>query len=220
MSVKGTEISAYDGPVKVHILAYNIDTNSDAYKAFYKNLLEGSIERGKDILQKLKGEGIVLSLDDVLAKRQNDVSPLHAMYIAQTGAEKGYGKDKFDFYAKYLNFGMPAFSVISRPSPEETTDAIHDAGGVAFLAHPGRISLNEEDKIKLIERLISHGLDGIEAVYFGHDDEQTKYYLSLAGKYNLLVSGGSDTHGPGTIRQVGVPEFYMSEKLKAAFKLP
>ncbi|MCD8201418.1 MAG: PHP domain-containing protein, partial [Clostridia bacterium] len=193
-TVKGTEVSAYDGDTKVHICAYNIDTGSKVYGDFLERLIAGARDRTVEKLALLETAGIHLTLEDVEAERRSPLSPIHAMYIAEAGAKKGYAADRFEFYGKYLDAGGVAFSVKCRPSPEETVDIIHAAGGIASLAHPGRITLGVEDKIKLIEKLLGHGLDAIEAVYSSHTAEQTKYYCDLAERYGLLVTGGSDTH--------------------------
>ena len=84
-------------------------------------------------------------------------------------------------------------------------------GGFCSIAHPGRISLEKEGVIKLLERLIPLGLGGIEAVYSGHTDSQTQYYKELADRYSLLVTGGSDTHFKEGNRKVGVPYFIPSK---------
>lgn len=43
--------------------------------------------------------------------------------------------------------------------------------------------------------MISYGLKGIEVFHSSHSKEEMGYYLEIANKYNLLVSGGSDFHG-------------------------
>ena len=217
--VDGEEISAYDGDVKVHILGYGMDAHCPANLDFHKKISEGAEARCADILKKLSSGGINISLDEVRAERYCKDAPLHAMYVAAAGAKKGYAGSPVDFYVRYLNYGRIGFSVIQRPSPEETVRCIKQSGGFASLAHPGRITLPKEGVISLIERLNAVGLDGIEAVYSGHTDYETQYYEELAARYGLLVTGGSDTHAPGGNRKVGDPPFYPSEALLAALKI-
>jgi predicted metal-dependent phosphoesterase TrpH len=79
---------------------------------------------------------------------------------------------------------------------------IHDAGGIASLAHPG---LLEHDD--WIPDLAARGLDAIEAYHSGHDPVQTAGYLSTAKRLKLGISGGSDYHGDdshGDVRPGGV----------------
>lgn len=73
---------------------------------------------------------------------------------------------------------------------------IRQAGGVAVLAHPHQLKLEGPELEALLQQLISLGLQGIEAHYSRHTAEQTRLYLQLAEKYGLLVTSGSDFHGP------------------------
>ncbi|HEX7618862.1 MAG TPA: histidinol phosphatase, partial [Verrucomicrobiae bacterium] len=67
---------------------------------------------------------------------------------------------------------------------------IHQAGGIAVMAHPG---LNRTDEV--IPDLVDAGLDGIECFHTKHSTATSERYLEIAGKFNLLVTGGSDCHG-------------------------
>lgn len=219
VAVRGEEISAYDGEVKVHILGYNMDLGCGEYAAFHKRLDDGAERRTADILKKLAAKGVSIKYEDVLKERRFSRTPIHAMHIAAAGARRGYASSPVDFYARYLNYGTAGFSCICRPSPEETVRFIKACGGICSLAHPGRISMEKEGVISLIERLRACGLDGIEAVYSGHTDSQTQYYKEIAAEYALLITGGSDTHYFGGNRNIGTPPFYPDERLLAALGL-
>ena len=218
-AVDGIEISAYEGDLKVHTLGYNLDFNSPIYLQFYKKCLKGSIERAEDSLTKLNRGGIKISMEEVLAERKNDNSPVHTMLISYAAVKKGYTSNPHDFYAKYLNYGKIGFSNVGRPSPESAVEMIVSCGGISSLAHPGRIDASQSEIIALIERLKSCGLNGIEAVYSGHTAKETQYYKELAEKYGLIVTGGSDTHFKSGSHLVGTPEFYPDEALLSALKL-
>ncbi len=219
LTVSATEVSSYDGDVKVHLLAYGLDKDGAAYKNFYKKCMDGAEERARDILKKLRTVGVEIPIEEVAASRYSDRTPLHSSHVARAGARLGYERDSGAFFNKYLNYGGAGFSCICRPDPESTVDMIHAAGGLCSLAHPGRITLEKEDKIALIRRLVARGLDGIEAVYSGHTVSETAYYKEIAQSFNLYVTGGSDTHYPTGKRQVGTPEFYPDERLLAALKI-
>lgn len=81
----------------------------------------------------------------------------------------------------------------TRPIYEDTIQAIHRAGGKAFLAHPGRYK-NKIDIEKEIDNMILIGLDGIEVWYPDHSKEFSDFLLKKIKKYHLLASGGSDDH--------------------------
>lgn len=217
--VDGVEVSAYDGDIKVHILCYGMDYSSPEYISFAQKRLAGAEERTFDILKKLSAIGINIEYGEVLRERKSKQSPIHGMYIARAGARKGYASSPVDFFAKYLNYGKVGFSCICRPTPEETVELCARCSGFCSLAHPGRISADEEWVYKLILNLKGYGLGGIEAVYSGHTDRQTQYYTGLAESLSLLVTGGSDTHYKEGNRRIGDPCFYPSEELLSVLKI-
>ena len=82
-------------------------------------------------------------------------------------------------------------------SVEEAIEAIHEAGGLAILAHPYRMKLSDNVLFEGIKEMKAKGLDGVEAHYtnYGEDTmEQIKKTLRMAVALDLLVSGGSDYH--------------------------
>lgn len=210
-AVNGVEISAYVGTVKVHTLGYNLDKKK--IEPFLYRLREGSLERAADIVSKLNKSGIGLTMDDVCASRSYPDSPVHVFHIAAAAVKKGYAENPWDFFNAYLAYGKPAFSCICRPSPERTVEEITAAGGLAVVAHPGRISMDKEALRKTVTGLKERGLGGIEVYYSTHTDKETAYYKRLAESLGLLCTGGSDTHRPEGGREIGKPRFYASEEL-------
>ncbi len=216
--VGGVEISAYSS-VKVHVLGYNLDRECAAYKKFFSGLYDGAEERTRDILKKLARCGVKVSYEEVVKERKSAASPVHTFYIARAASRKGYGRSPVDFYMTYLNAGCRAYSAVCRPTPEQAVEVIKACGGVSSLAHPGRITLADGDRLNLIDALVSCGLDGIEAEYSGHTVKETAYYKEIAESRKLLVTGGSDTHHAEGGKRVGTPEFYPDERLLAALKI-
>lgn len=218
-SVAGIEISAYDGDVKVHTLGYGFDIANVEFLRFLENLREGSERRADVIVEKLNSAGINITFKEAADERKFANTPLHTMHIAQAAVKKGYEKDIFAFYKKYLMRGCPAFSNICRPSPEEAINMISSAGGIAVVAHPGRIGLPKAELSALIKRLASAGLKGIEAIYPTHTVIETAYFKELAEELGLYVTGGSDAHFKGGSREIGEPEFHLSEELRQRLKI-
>lgn len=217
-AVDGIEISAYTC-VKVHTLGYGLNKNCPAFRAYERRAVEGSVERCRDILKKLASRGIELSEGEVLAERTIEDTPVHSMFICRAAAKKGYAKNAGEFYLSYLVGGKCAYSDVGRVTPLEAVRVISECGGIASLAHPGRILLAEEEKEKLLKTLVDNGLRGIEAVYSGHTERETAYYKEMARKYNLVVTGGSDTHYAGGSRSIGTPAFCPDEELLDALKI-
>ena len=159
-------------------------------------------------------------MDEVLAYRKSELSPVHAMHIARACALKGYcGGSAEKVYFNYIAEGKCAFSNLCRPTPYETAEVIAACGGFSSLAHPGRIDLPSGELLKLIGRMKACGLGGIEAVYSAHTQDETAYYKETARTFDLLVTGGSDTHYDGGYRKIGTPGFYIGEALAEKLKI-
>ena len=132
-------------------------------------------------------------------------------HIAQTMVKKGYFHNVADTFAQLLEKGKPAYVSHYRLEPGEIIDLIKNSGGTPVLAHPKLVKDDE-----LVEELLKKGIEGIEAIYPRHTDEDTKRYLEMADKYHLLVTGGSDFHGiagrlPKFLGEFTVPDEYAEE---------
>jgi predicted metal-dependent phosphoesterase TrpH len=110
--------------------------------------------------------------------------------VARELVRAGYVTSVQDAFDKWLATGKPAFINRTGPSPATIVDAIHDAGGIASMAHPGVTKRDE-----LIGPLAEHGLDAIEVYHSDHAPEDQYYYRLIAERHGLLISGGSDFHG-------------------------
>lgn len=86
------------------------------------------------------------------------------------------------------------------PEPQAVIEAIHEADGIAVLAHPGQY-----DSFELLDELIELGLDGVEVWHPSNTPEQVEYLEKKAKQKKLLMTGGSDFHGMynATKRKIG-----------------
>lgn len=146
-------------------------------------------ERARKMVQRLRELGMPLSYEDVL--RQAGDAPVGRPHIARALLEAGYVESVKEAFDRWLHRGGPAYVPREKLSPAEAVQAIIDAGGVPVLAHPGRI-----DGQWVIQELIDAGLEGLECHYPEHTPEQTERYLGLAREHGLVVTGGTDYHGP------------------------
>ena len=99
-------------------------------------------------------------------------------------------------YTHYLAKNGPAYVPKEKLELEAAIQLIHQAGGLAILAHP--VSLRYANYARMGEEILKFkalGLDGVEVFYPSHDYYFTKWLLDFVGKYFLAVSGGSDFHG-------------------------
>ncbi len=97
------------------------------------------------------------------------------------------------------------------PTPQETLEAIHDAGGIAVLAHPGFYN-----NFELLDELIELGLDGVEVWHPENTPEQTEYLKKLAKKHHLVMTGGSDFHGSFNAKPIKLGDYGPDEEALAA----
>lgn len=218
--IPGVEISAYLNYLKIHILGYGFDAENPDFRRFMSWLAEGSEQRACRMLERLKSNNnIILDISEVFAERIAEDVPVHAMHIARVAAKHGFAQTPFEFYGNYLMPGKPAFSLKGRPTPWMAINAITEAGGIAVLAHPGRINLNKRSLKNMIKRLAGKGLQGIEAVYSTHTYDETAYFKEIAEAYGLYVTGGSDCHFSGGDKKIGEPVFLPSEGLLQRLKI-
>jgi predicted metal-dependent phosphoesterase TrpH len=102
----------------------------------------------------------------------------------------GLCKSLEEAFDRFLKLNRPAWVPKCKISAMEGIELIHDAGGVAVMAHPG---LNKTDEV--IPKMVEAGLDGIECFHTKHTPSTSQHYLQIAKKHSLLVTGGSDCHG-------------------------
>lgn len=204
--VSGWEVSAYDKIGKVHVLGYRCKRNG-AYFDFLQERIRGSYLRAEDMIKKANAHfGLKLTLADAEREHAKKEAPMHTMHVVRA-YQKALNADLGALYVKIFAKGRPAYSDLCRPTPFDAVRVIHETGGIACLAHPGRIK-NGAERQALMEELCRAGLDGIECTYTTHSPEQTAYFKAFAVKYNLLQTGGSDFHCfDGGRHEIGVPVF-------------
>lgn len=82
-------------------------------------------------------------------------------------------------------------------SPARVIARIHEAGALAFLAHP-LAPCEDLDRVgRLLAELRRAGLDGVEALYKPYPPDVRSSLVHLASRHGLLIAGGSDFHGNG-----------------------
>ena len=233
--VRGWEVSSYEGACKVHSLGYGCREN-EAYSRFLQERFSGALVRADEMIRKANALfHLDVTMDEVEGYHVRKHAPVHTMHVVTAFARRLNVK-RGDLYRDVFARGGPAFSGACRPTPTDAINVIHETGGVAVLAHPGRILDLAEDEIMryrsaddteravlreksnelrdgLMCRLIEQGLDGIECVYTTHTVTETEHFSKLARRHGLLITGGSDYHQDGTRNVLGLPPFDADGKL-------
>ncbi len=130
---------------------------------------------------------------DFIVKCASGSTNLYKQHIMRALMEAGYTTTIFgELFDKLFTKSSPENILVEAtyPSPQETLEAIHDAGGIAVLAHPGFY-----DSFELLDELIELGLDGVEVWHPENTPEQQELLKKIAKKHHLVMTGGSDFHG-------------------------
>ncbi len=200
--IVGIELSACFNGSEIHLLGYFMDHTNKELIDSLAGFQEERMKRAMRIIGKLNKMNIPLDIDSVLEQVRGD--SVGRPHIANALVNEGHADSYHQAFTKYIGNGRPAYEQKWNFSPEDTIQLINKAGGLSFLAHPGR-SVGED----LLLRLIKAGLDGIEVIHPHHSPELVQYYHGIVGEYFLLESGGSDFHGgqkgdDGTFGQFGI----------------
>lgn len=187
----------------LHILGYNINPNSKPLKQLISSCQASRVEKIQKTLELLKEkEGIELTFEEV--KKYSLNGTMGRPHIAQAMLEKGYISTLEEAFEKYIGKGKPAYVSGRNTTPEEVIKAIKKARGIPVLAHPFQMNLPTiEETLKKVESLVAVGLEGVEAIYPEHTQEQTYELIRYAAMHNLYVTAGSDFHGGNKPNKLG-----------------
>lgn len=188
--VKGIEFSIDAGKSEFHLLGLFIDDKNEQLNESLNELQSKRIERVHKILAALNSLGFPLDFSDIIAQAKNNTKSFGRPHIAAALVKKEYFKTEQEAFEKVLYFGGPAYIENERIVLKEAVELIHNAGGLAIVAHPYKIK-----EQNLLKEAVTIGVDGLEAYYPYHTPEMIKLYLAFAHQYKLKVSGGSDYHG-------------------------
>ena len=194
--INGIELSAKTDKGRMHILGYGIDLKNKALNKKMIDLKDNSINSVLSIMEQIKRDyGIRFGYDDI-KELVNANHNLGRPDLAKLCVKYGYATSSQDAFDKYL---IDAYNKTRQTSKglqyQECLELIKNSGGIPVLAHPKSLELSEKEFLILLKEMISCGLKGIEVYHSSHSKEEMDYYLEIANKYGLLISGGSDFHG-------------------------
>jgi phosphoribosyl 1,2-cyclic phosphate 1,2-diphosphodiesterase len=213
--IPGVEISATDSKRgrKVHLLCYLSDS---------PNRLEG-LCRDNLVKRKRASQHMVIKVSqrypttpEMIVKCASGSTNIYKQHIMHALMECGVTDQIFgSLYDELFSRESDINVVVDAkfPEPSEILEAIHEAGGIAVLAHPCLF-----DSLELLDELIALGLDGIEVWHPQCSEKQIDCLKAIANKHNLLMTGGSDFHGMYTNGKVSIgdlitPDEQMSQLL-------
>lgn len=224
--ISGCEMKCVYKNTPVEVLGYNIDIDKirnfnnlgqEKYLNIQKRYLEHIKQAGKQIGLKFNDEL------DINMKRMQYASDIFEKEILKYPEnmeilKKNHLEIKPNFYrAQQCNPDSIFYidETTSFPSMKEVIKEIHNAGGLAFLAHAYIYPF--DNTLEIVEEMINtHKLDGIECYYSYFSNDQTQNLIKLCNKYNLYMSGGTDFHGknrPDTQMGIGTGNLRIEKEI-------
>ena len=213
--IPGVELSATATKTgkKVHLLCYLSDAPDRLEGLCHRNSLARKKAAHYMMLQVAKRYPVAAEL---IVKCATGSTNIYKQHIMQALMECGFSRDIYgEMYHKLFDKDSPESVLVTPKYPdiEEVLTAIHDAGGIAVLAHPYFF-----DNLDSLPRLIENGLDGIEVWHPCATEEQQAELKKIATKNKLLMTGGTDFHGlynldPVSIGDVLTPDDAMAKLL-------
>lgn len=218
--VPGVELSTEYKEKEVHMVGLFLDETNPKLLEHLSRFRDNRDNRNQKMYQKLQEEGF-----DITEEALREMFPdavLTRAHVARFLVEKGYITSISVAFEKYIGDGCRCYVEREKITPQEAIDLIHEAGGIAILAHPILYHMSDQRLRELISDCKEHGLEGIEALYSTYQPGDERYIRRLASEYDLKLSGGSDFHGsnkPAISLGSGMGHLYVPyellEKLKS-----
>ena len=194
--VTGIELSAKIDKGKCHILGYNYDINSEILNEKIKELKEMSKYNILLVVQYLKKNFNINLKDSDLENIFNKQGTFNNVQIAKLLVDLGYTKTIDESFINYIQEAKEKVRNEKREfSPYECIEIIKKAGGIPVLAHNYQLRKNYIELKDYLVDLKKHGLMGLECYHSGFRNSSMLNNVSLAQRYGLLTTGGSDYHG-------------------------
>lgn len=191
--IPGVELSSDYKDTDIHIVGLDIDYQNVDFTAHLEHFQQERIQRNRKMCMRLADAGFSITYDALLSAFPDAV--LTRAHFARFLYDSGEAKSTAEVFNRYIGSHCPCYVPREKVTPMHAVSLIKKAGGTAVLAHPMLYHMNEAQLCELIEQLKQFGLDGIEAIYSCNTENEEAYVRSLASRYHLAISGGSDFHG-------------------------
>ncbi len=200
--ITGVEIKVdYDG-IPGELLGYFIDPSSQAMVSLFSFMREARERRMEAMVEQCRDSlDLDISVAEVRSLAQGSIGRPH---LAKILVDKGVVKTMREAFDRLIGAGGECYVPLERPQFRAATDAIHAAGGVTSVPHPCFIAIDDWDSFS--DKLLAAGVDGIESFYPYMDGDNRLHIApeeirSLARRKGFLLTGGSDDHGPNSVKE-------------------
>lgn len=186
--VTGIEINTTYRDNEVHVLGYGVPLGAPALDTLVARNVTARRDRVDRMVAQLQRAGYGITREAVVREGER-AHALGRPHVAKALIRAGMVPDIDYAFRHLLRAGKPGYVPSNHVTPQVAIETIHQVGGVAVLAHPGRL----KDR-SMIEHLVSLGLDGLEVFYPLHDAQDVADFRAAARRFGLLMTAGSDFH--------------------------
>ncbi len=192
-AIPGIELSVTWKKGNCHILGLGVSLDYSPLESVLKEIRESRGDRNIKIVKKLNNLGINISIEDIKQIAGGDV--IARPHFARVMLNKGYVATTQEAFDKFLAKDAPAYVDRYHLEPEKAVLLLKEANALPILAHPSQLQLEKDELETFLKKIIPSGLRGIEVFTPYTSDKQIDEYGTLAEKYRLFITGGSDFHG-------------------------
>ena len=194
--IPGVEFGTKIDKGEMHILGLFLDYKDKILNERLDYLVQERNIRNKKFVEELNKLGFEITMEEL--EEVSGGKAIGKPHFAKIFLKKGYIKEGTEMFKKYFN--QSPFKEIKRKAylPKEVIETIKAANGIVILAHPQSLKLEEAELREKIKELKSYGLDGMECYHSKQTPEEMKLFREIAQENNLLITKGSDYHGPIT----------------------
>lgn len=206
--IPGIELSAQYLEYEVHVLGYFFDTRNPRITEYVETLRNDRYQRCLRIVENLRGTGVDITMSDVEAECKGDM--FGRPHIAKALIRKKVARNFSHAFKDFLGNNSVSYEKKYYITPSDAVALIHQAGGIAVLAHPGYL---DDSSLRTI---ISENFDAIEAIHPSHSLPQRQKFMDLAKELGIPWTGGSDFHGDNATDRGYIGQYYLSKQELAA----
>ncbi|MBK9517913.1 MAG: PHP domain-containing protein [Anaeromyxobacter sp.] len=198
--VPGIELSAFLERREIHLLGHFVDPAHPALVAFEDFLAVHRRERVRQIVVRLAALGV--SVTEEAIERHSGGKTIGRPHVARAIVETGAVATVREAFDRWLGEGQPAYVQRYRLEAADAVALVRGAGGTVTIAHPGVSKL----EVAEVARLAEAGVSGIEVIHPDQNPSVRDKYARAAAASGLVMTAGSDYHGPDVTpdRQLGM----------------
>ncbi len=191
--VPGIELEVdYEGG-EFHLLGLGLQHWSGGWTRRLKEVQQMRTVRNQRIFARMQEAGISGHYADVEALAGG--GQVGRPHFARFLVERGKVETIQDAFTHFLGRGQLFHEAKAAFPLDEAIAMLHEAGGLAFLAHPKTLRVSVGTLTALLRQWKQEGLDGLEAWHPGAELRVARRYEAVARELGLKVSAGSDFHG-------------------------